>query len=72
MDRFFKAFDYQTIDKHSVSFSLAFIASIIICIIMFKRVMKFKKLPQDVQAELDYADYLKWAAENGHTPHFKK
>jgi len=32
----------------------------------------YDRNPPMVQNELDYADYLQWAVQNGHTPYFNK
>jgi hypothetical protein len=38
----------------------------------YKSLSKEKKIPKAMNHEMEYAEYLKWAAENGHAPHFNK
>lgn len=39
-----------------------------------RALLERKKTPlsKDIKRELDYAQYLKWALENGQAPHFNK
>jgi hypothetical protein len=77
MDNVLDALTLTGIKAHSTEYAAGFWAALfvffILIVIIGKRARKKgKPVNQDLMKELEYAEYLKWALENGYVPHFNK